>query len=578
MFLIFIFLFSFFTKPAFAANEFNVNENITYNVEKNGSASVNQEINLVNNLSEIYPKEFQLKLSGTDIKNIKAIDNLGNILKKMEQNNNEFDIHLEFNEENIGKDKITKFNLLYTIPKFAIHKGSTWEIILPEFDNINDNDIVDLNLITPSSFGNLSFSSINSPNISYLNNQTQIHLKNVKNKKILFAFGNYQIFDFNLKYFLENPKNYAISTEIAIPPQTESQNVVLDNINPPPQNITVDSDGNWLAQYQLKAMEKLEINVSGQSKIFSPTTYPIEIDTKNFIQEKKFWPVNNPKILKISQNFKGIKEIYDYVVDKLNYNFEKTDSVKRKGAIEALLSPNDSVCTEFTDLFVTLARSKKIPAREIEGFAFTNNSKIKPITSASDIIHAWPQYYDTNKKIWISVDPTWEKTTNGIDYFHDLDLNHFVFVIHGNNSEYPFPPGSYKDNQNTKTIDVSFASNEKKETFDSPKITFKNNFFKQTSKITIQNPNPNAINDINISIPNKNWKQKIKTIPPFSFSELDIPLVKNISLDFQNNQSPTIFENPNSLFFLFSNVFTTIIVLILILSGIILSIYKKIKK
>ncbi|NCC70435.1 hypothetical protein EOM09_02540, partial [bacterium] len=41
--------------------------------------------------------------------------------------------------------------------------------------------------------------------------------------------------------------------------------------------------------------------------------------------------------------------------------------------------PNSSICTDFTDLFITLARAKGIPAREVQGFAYTNNSKIKPI-------------------------------------------------------------------------------------------------------------------------------------------------------------------------------------------------------
>lgn len=42
------------------------------------------------------------------------------------------------------------------------------------------------------------------------------------------------------------------------------------------------------------------------------------------------------------------------------------------------------------------------------------------------------------------VDPTWENTTGGVDYFNKLDLNHFVFAIKGSSSSNPPPAGSYK--------------------------------------------------------------------------------------------------------------------------------------
>lgn len=587
---IFILLFSFFTKPAFAANEFNISQNFTYTVEESGNAFVNQEVKLTNNFSEIYPKEYQLKIFGTNIENIKAIDESGNILQKIEKQNENTNVFLKFNSASLGKNKTTKFNLLYNLPQFALHKGSIWEISLPEYKNTSDNDEININLNVPLSFGKLSFSSINSPNINNFNNQTQIQISNIKNKKIIFTFGNYQIFDFNFKYFLNNLENNLAKTEIAIPPQTESQTVIFKEINPPPIGIRVDSDGNWLAQYELKPQENLEINVNGQAKIFSPVNDPTTADHKNLIEEKKFWPVQNPDILKISQNLNNPKEIYDYVINNLNYNYNNIDSGFRKGAAAALLSPNDSLCTEFTDLFVTLARSKNIPAREIEGFAYTNNPKIKPTNLNTDILHAWPQYYDSVKKNWISIDPTWAKTTNGIDYFNDLDLNHFAFVIHGQDSQYPLPPGSYKKNNNSKTVNVDFATTEIKETFFPPKIISEKNSFRQNPKITLKNPNPNALTKINISLPSQNWKKNIDILPPFTSIEISIPSKSffqsllpqnqknNFLIKYQNNSEPISFSVAYLPHFLNLAIFITILILILSLSGIILTIQKKPKK
>jgi hypothetical protein len=99
---------------------------------------------------------------------------------------------------------------------------------------------------------------------------------------------------------------------------------------------------------------------------------------------------------------------------------------------------------EYTDLFIAIARAAKIPAREINGYAYSDNPKIKPLSLVSDVLHAWPEYWDSGKKVWVAIDPTWQDTTGGADFFNKLDLRHFTFVIHGVDPQKPYPPGSYK--------------------------------------------------------------------------------------------------------------------------------------
>ena len=111
------------------------------------------------------------------------------------------------------------------------------------------------------------------------------------------------------------------------------------------------------------------------------------------------------------------------------------------GALSALNNPTSAVCLEFTDLFVALSRAAGIPAREIDGYAYTNNAHDRPLSLTEDVLHAWPEYYDFDKKAWIMVDPTWGNTTGGIDYFNALDFDHIAFVIKGENSGYPIPAG-----------------------------------------------------------------------------------------------------------------------------------------
>ena len=522
MFLFFLFTFFIFSlNPVKATGEFQTSQKITYQIDNQGNAVVNQEVQLTNNLSEIYPTTYQLVLSGPVLENVTGTDSKGSIIQKIDHKDDLNTINIKFNENNLGKDKITKFNLTYTIPNLATQKGSIWEIPIPENKNITSTDNNNITILVPSSFGNLSFSSANPKNSIPLNNQTQIFFSNTS-QKIFLIFGNYQLFDFNFKYFLENTSNRSQILEVAIPPETDNQKIVYKEISPTPFNIKIDADGNWLAQYKLAANQEQEIDVSGQAKII-PNNINASINETDYLKEQNFWPVNDDSIKQIISSLKTIKDIYNYTVNTLNYDYDSVNASQRKGALNTLLSPDTSICTDFTDLFVTLARAKGIPAREVEGFAYTNNSKIKPVNANADILHAWPQYYDLDKQAWISVDPTWGKTTNGVDYFKDLDPNHFVFVFHGLSSENPLPPGGYKNNHDTKTVEVKFATQELQPNYDNLKITSLNKKIYEPTIIKISNQNNNAVSGLKISLPNFNWKQDITLLPPYSSIEITLP-------------------------------------------------------
>jgi hypothetical protein len=582
--LISFFLFSLNTVKA--TDEFQTHQKVNYQIDTQGNATINQEVQLINNFSEIYPTTYQLILSTPELKNITGTDNQGNIIQKIDRQNETNTIYLKFNKSSLGKDQITKFNLNYTIPNLATKKGSIWEIPIPENQSINPTDTNEIAIMIPSDFGNLSFSSSNPQSVVPLNNQTQIFFKDT-NQKIFLIFGNYQLFDFHFKYFLENTTSQSKTMEIAIPPETDNQKLIYKEISPPPFNIKIDSDGNWLAQYKLSSNQEIEINVSGQAKII-PNNIKAIIDNNNYLKAQTFWPINDPSILQIANSLKTIKDIYNYVVNTLTYDYNTINTSQRKGAINTLLSPNTSICTDFTDLFITLARNKGIPAREVQGFAYTNNSKIKPININADILHAWPQYYDQSKQAWVSIDPTWEKTTNGIDYFKDLDPNHFAFVFHGLDSENPLPPGAYKNKHNIKTVEVEFATQELKPKYENIKITpIKNKIYQQIT-VKISNQNNNSLSNLKVSISNLDWQQEITTLPPLSSIEINIPSFSILKLLNPQNRNFNIkveslnttvkqFSISNPKYYLDLAIFISSIITFIGLGGIILT-NKKHKK
>lgn len=573
--LFFIFFLSF---PVFATEEFIVNESVIYQINPSGQSLVEQKVELINRLPEIYPKEYRLALSGNNIHQISANDSGGNILQATDQKQNTTEILLRFNQPGVGKNQSTKFTLTYLINNFATKRGSTWEIILPEYQNLDQSNQFQVTIKIPKEFGKLTYSSLPSNTLNYneIQNQVLLNRQQLKNK-ILLSFGNYQIFDFLLTYYLENPSSSIIKTELAIPPNTETQKMTYRQITPPPKTIAVDQDGNWLAQYLLQPQQKITVLVDGQVRIhpLSPSATTDLSDPEALVSEQPYWPVGHPKIQEIAKNLKNPKEIFDFVVSSLSYDYSQINSSRqRQGSLFAINYPQQSLCTEFTDLFITLARAKNIPSREIQGFAYTNNPKIKPLNLQADILHAWPQYYHSAKKTWVSVDPTWTKTTGGINYFNDLDLNHFAFVIHGQNSQYPLPPGAYKSSDSLKTVSVDFAKEEINPSLLPLKIS------SNKSKILIHNPNGTLYSQLTLNLDGSPWSKNIDLLPPFGSLELDLPrlpffaslLPKNSHLSFTiNSQKHSLTYYPH-----YFNLSLIIAVSMVILSigGIILTIHQ----
>lgn len=484
VFLIILLFFQSFT-PSYGINEFTTNQEITYHFDSQGKAQVEHKINIINNFSQFYPTEYNLSLSGSEATNVSTFDSNGNIPLDIFKNNDEIKLSLKLTNSKTGKNQITPLTIRYSSDSLAKKKGKTWEISLPQFqDNLSSN--INLNLKVPQSFGKLS-SLPSGASVSIDSQNTLINFKNyLPKEKIVLTFGEYQLFNFNLSFYLKNPTNQEAVMTVPFPPDTENQKILFTKIDPSPLKIEPDVDGNWLAFYSLSRQSEINVIVTGQAKIGQNPDY-ISTSVPNFSQQL-YWPVDNPEIISLAKTYTTPKQIYDYTVSTLNYDFNRVNNSTRRGALAALQNPDTSLCTDFTDLFISITRAANIGAREIEGYAYSNNTNVKPLSAGTDILHAWPEYYDPKTQKWIPVDPTWAKTTGGIDYFNNLDLNHFTFVIHNQKSDSPPPPGSYKTDPNQKSVDINFADSETSTPALPPIITTKFNPFSQ-SYVMVKNPN-----------------------------------------------------------------------------------------
>lgn len=361
------------------------------------------------------------------------------------------------------------------------------------------------------------------------------------------SFGDFQTFDFRLEYHLANTTSQAQKTTIALPPDTPYQKLFYTKLDPTPETVEIDADGNWLAKYTLQSKSATNISAQGQAHIFSfPTSshYTSTSLPNTYLKSAKYWPVADPQIISLSRQYSTPQDIYNYVVKTLKYDYSRiSSSPHRYGATLALEHPTQSLCTEYTDLFITLSRSAGIPAREINGYALSTDPKIRPLSLVSDVLHAWPEYWDEKGLVWKSIDPTWESTTGGVDYFNKLDLAHFAFVIHGSDSLTPKAAGLYKISPDSKDVDVKVGEYQ-----DHPTQPLVINWKKplqllplvsNKSVVEIYNPGPTALYNLPVNISGQILTldelstSKITALPPYSRTYITVSFSKSLFPDFK---------------------------------------------
>ena len=446
---LFLFLFFFFTKSSLADSDFSTDYNVVYAVKSNADTQVNLDATLTNLTDQYYASSYDITVGFKDIENLKATDSEGSINPTIVAKSSGSTIKVTFNRHVVGKNNKLNFNLSFDTKEVAKNFNNTWDINIPGISSENDFASFNTTVSYPSFLGEPTFikPTLLNQNPSTGGNTLSFTKQDLGSSGISIAFGNFQVYNFNLKYHLQNTNVFPVTTEIALPPTTNYQDVSVENISPKPLNVALDKDGNWLAKYKLNASQILNITAIGKAKVYiSPKQESLSSNSLNdYLKSQKYWESNNPKIIELAKQLKTPFAIYQYVVKNLNYDFSRveTDS-PRLGAVGVLQNPNSAVCLEFTDLFVAIARAAGIPAREIDGFAFTNNTSERPLSNIKDILHAWPEYYDFDRKAWIMVDPTWGNTTGGVDYFNTLDFDHIAFVVKGEDSSYPVPAGGYK--------------------------------------------------------------------------------------------------------------------------------------
>ncbi|MCD6483994.1 MAG: transglutaminase family protein [Candidatus Odinarchaeota archaeon] len=198
----------------------------------------------------------------------------------------------------------------------------------------------------------------------------------------------------------------------------------------PPAKIKMGGEKNYYALVKVKSLSPNEIFTYKLSLVVKTTAmsffvppfkleeYPPQI-LRNYTTGTTFWETFSPKIKQVANGLflKSGNDLNQYIRNTFLFvNQEiklKQPLMTRFGASKALML-HEGDCDELSDLFITLLRVNRIPARRIVGYFL----KIK---SKEDIVaepHAWAEVYFPTAG-WVSFDPA-------LGYYARISSSHFV--------------------------------------------------------------------------------------------------------------------------------------------------------
>jgi transglutaminase-like putative cysteine protease len=231
-----------------------------------------------------------------------------------------------------------------------------------------------------------------------------------------------------------------------------NQEILFTNIDPQPETLKKDRNGNLVASFLVDATKKEEILIEGfitveleESGNRHSLPESVDIarldqfgDMEKYLQSSEFWQVDAPEIQAKAKELAGdsenIMEIleadYKFIVDSIDYDdFKYGDRNKRQGALKTL-GGGDSVCMEYSDLLITLLRAQGIPARAAYGYGY--DPQFAPDNQES---HQWVQAWVPDYG-WLTIDPTWGET--GRDFI-GKDLDHALWYVASEHPDNPAP-------------------------------------------------------------------------------------------------------------------------------------------
>lgn len=466
-----------------SATDFSYNTQVTYKVSENGNTQVEETYQITNNTTNKYLDSLALSTPTDEVKNLTVTDNTGAVIpaelitKSTTQQGytyNYQEINLKFNHKQVGKNLTWGFKIQYQTSKLVEVKGSAHTVYIPAVTQGTGDDGYQVTLSVPQSFGD-PHSSGAKPTSGGISDGKAVYTfekQDLTKQALALVFGDSTVYKVNFNFPLKNDSSVSKTFTVALPPDTSSQKIYVNSLEPKPANTRLDVDGNVLADYNVpgKSQMTVKTDIEGVVKYLeydlaasgTKQDIPAEL-VKKYTTPTHYWQSQDPNLVlalkaKTDINNKQkvsdiVREINSFVIQTLSYNNEKIKYNIRQGSSAALKDPSNAVCLEYSDLMIALLRSQGIPARMPIGYGYTGN--LKSSSSVSDSLHSWVEAYVPGVG-WMNIDPTWGEK---FDNFGKSDLDHFSFAVWGTSDDAPvaISQGQSDTNYQYENAEISYV-------------------------------------------------------------------------------------------------------------------------
>jgi hypothetical protein len=154
---------------------------------------------------------------------------------------------------------------------------------------------------------------------------------------------------------------------------------------------------------------KYDLNTAKKKPIVDKT----DLDTLSYLKDEDNFRCHSKPMIKTAATLSGnsreeiVKQIFDFTMQNLDY---KIYFFQDRGAKQAL-KDGQGDCTEYSELMVTLCRTKKIPARIVKGLI--------PKIDGTVGRHNWVEVFFPEYG-WVAFDPTWADHPRSTTTFYSM--------------------------------------------------------------------------------------------------------------------------------------------------------------
>lgn len=195
------------------------------------------------------------------------------------------------------------------------------------------------------------------------------------------------------------------------------QDVTKTEISPADYIEETDDKGNRYAHFVLGPIpagtsQEVELNFQVQvNEIFNYLGNCKGKSIEDHLDSEKYIESDDPRIQKKAEQVtvgatndcEKASALYEYVAENFEYTGFNAESY---GAVYALDNMGGD-CSEFSNLLVALSRASGVPARYVDGYAYTSD----PNADLGEKKHSWVEFYLPGTG-WTPADPTWGRLNN----------------------------------------------------------------------------------------------------------------------------------------------------------------------